>query len=138
MAAKYDVRYERDESGWWVASVPAVQGCHTQGRTIEEARRRIRQALSLFVDNAKGAKLVDDVQMPKPARSAVCEYMAAQKKAESEKANAAKKARRAVKMLAGGKLNLSRRDAGEVLGMSHARVQQLLDTSNDVPRRRKR
>jgi len=38
----YRVTYERDESGWWVASVHGVRGCHTQGRrTVDEARRRI-------------------------------------------------------------------------------------------------
>src|ERR1700716_316638 len=30
----YRVAYERDESGWWVASVRGVRGCHTQGRTV--------------------------------------------------------------------------------------------------------
>jgi predicted RNase H-like HicB family nuclease len=51
----YEVNYQRDEMGWWVASVPTVQGCHTQGRTIEETRRRIREALSLFVEDAERA-----------------------------------------------------------------------------------
>ena len=41
----YRVAYERDESGWWVASVRGVRGCHTQGRTVDEARRRIREAV---------------------------------------------------------------------------------------------
>ena len=42
--------YERDESGWWAATVRGVRVCHTQGRTVDEARRRIREALELFVD----------------------------------------------------------------------------------------
>src|ERR1041385_8959781 len=54
----YHVTYERDESGWWVASVREVRGCHTQGRTVDEARRRIRKALELFVDDVRSAKLV--------------------------------------------------------------------------------
>ena len=49
----YRVSYERDELGWWVASVRGVRGCHTQGRTVDEARRRIREALELFVDDAR-------------------------------------------------------------------------------------
>lgn len=49
---RYRVTYERDESGWWVASVSGVRGCHTQGRTVDEARRRIKEALELFVDDA--------------------------------------------------------------------------------------
>ena len=51
---RYRVAYERDESGWWVASVSGVRGCHTQGRTVDEARRRIREALQSFVDDARG------------------------------------------------------------------------------------
>src|SRR6266516_2402542 len=63
----YHVVYERDESGWWVASVREVRGCHTQGRTVDEARRRVRKALELFIDDARSAKLVDNVKLPAPA-----------------------------------------------------------------------
>lgn len=64
---RYRVAYERDESGWWVASVNGVRGCHTQGRTVDEARRRIREALELFVDDARKASIVDDVRRPSAA-----------------------------------------------------------------------
>ena len=67
----YHVAYERDESGWWVASVREVRGCHTQGRTVDEARRRIRKAMNLFVDDARSAKLVDNVNLPAPASKAI-------------------------------------------------------------------
>jgi predicted RNase H-like HicB family nuclease len=60
----YQVTYERDESGWWVASVRGLRGCHTQGRTVDEARRRIIEAMELFIDNPRGAKIVDDVKLP--------------------------------------------------------------------------
>jgi predicted RNase H-like HicB family nuclease len=55
----YKIDYVRDESEWWVASIREVPGCHSQGRTIDEARRRVREALALFVDDAKSATLVD-------------------------------------------------------------------------------
>ena len=67
----YHVAYERDASGWWVASVREVRGCHTQGRTVDEARRRIREALGLFVDHARVATLVDDVKLPRTAAKAI-------------------------------------------------------------------
>ena len=51
----YRIAYERDESGWWVASVRGVRGCHTQGRTVEEARRRVIEAMELFVGDARTA-----------------------------------------------------------------------------------
>jgi len=126
----YRVRYTRDESGWWQASVPDVQGCHTQGRTIEEARRRVREALGLFIDNASDVTLKDEVQMPKRVADVVKRYRAARQRADREQQHASVTARRAVKALAGGRLHLSRRDAAEVLGISAQRVQQLLETAD--------
>jgi predicted RNase H-like HicB family nuclease len=93
------VAYERDESGRWVASVRGVRGCHTQGRTVNEARRRIRQALELFVDDARKALIVDDVKLPSDATRAIRAYAALRKKAEQEDRRAALAARRAVRVL---------------------------------------
>jgi predicted RNase H-like HicB family nuclease len=41
----YRVLYELDESGHWIATVPRVKGCHSYGRSLSEARSRIREAL---------------------------------------------------------------------------------------------
>ena len=121
----YRVTYERDESGWWVASVRGVRGCHTQGRTVDEARRRIREAMALFVPNARSAKLVDDVRLPATAEKAIRAYVALRKQADEDDRRAALAARRAVRLLQGGKLKMSARDAARVLGVSHQRVHQL-------------
>src|SRR5882672_12230855 len=59
LVTTYHVAYDRDESAWWVASVREVRGCHTQGRTLDEARRNIREAMALFVDEAQTARLVE-------------------------------------------------------------------------------
>ena len=37
-----------------VASVRELRGCHTQGRTVDEARRRIREAIGLFINDVDG------------------------------------------------------------------------------------
>ena len=60
----FRVVYERDAAGWWVASVRGVRGCHTQGRTVDEARERIAEALELFDEDARSARIVDDVRLP--------------------------------------------------------------------------
>ena len=52
-----------------MATVKEVRGCHTQGRTIDQARRRIKEALELFVDHADEAELIDDVVLPANART---------------------------------------------------------------------
>ena len=121
----YHVAYERDESGWWVASVREVRGCHTQGRTVDEAKRRIREAMEVFVDDARSAKLVDDVKLPAMAAKAIRAYATLRKRADQEDRRAALAARRAVRLLRGGKLKMSARDAARVLGVSHQRVHQL-------------
>jgi len=124
--AKYRVVFSRDESGWWQARVPQVRGCHTQGRTVEEARRRIREALSLFVEDAEGATLVDDIRMPIAAKRAVREYRALRTRVEQDEREASLAARAAVKILRSTPgLRLSLRDAAGVLGVSYQRVHQL-------------
>lgn len=51
----FQVIIEKDEDGVFVASVPSLPGCHTQGTTFEEVRKRAKQAVSLYL----GAKLDD-------------------------------------------------------------------------------
>ena len=50
---RYTVKCERDESRWWIAQVREAPGCRTQARTLAEVQERIREALSLFVDDAR-------------------------------------------------------------------------------------
>jgi predicted RNase H-like HicB family nuclease len=121
----YHVAYERDKSGWWVASVRELRGCHTQGRTVAEARRRIVEAMELFIDNPRSAKIVDDVKLPTGAAKAIRTYATLRRKADQEDRRAAIAARRAVRLLRGGRLKMSARDAARLLGLSHQRVHQL-------------
>jgi predicted RNase H-like HicB family nuclease len=47
----FSVVLEEDEDGVIVASVPELKGCHTQGRTIDEAMTRIREAIALCLED---------------------------------------------------------------------------------------
>lgn len=122
---KFTVIYERDETNWWVARVVGVRGCHTQGRTIDEARRRIRESLSLFIDSADKAELIDDVRLPREVSQRLGAYRSARARAAKEQDRARSQAKSAVRLLT-KKMRLSVRDAGTLLGLSHQRVQQLL------------
>ena len=41
--------FEQGEDGWLVASVPEVPGTHSQGRTRDEARANVLDALALML-----------------------------------------------------------------------------------------
>ena len=81
----YKVRYELDETGWWVASIDAVPGCHTQGRTIEQRESESAKRWPLLVGDkhAASAKLEDDVELPKAAKRSV--YLAFIKREEASR-----------------------------------------------------
>jgi predicted RNase H-like HicB family nuclease len=121
----YRVTYERDAGGWWVASVRGVPGCHTQGRTISQARERIREALGLFVAGADRAHLLDDVRLPADLRRLLAAQQTARARAKQQQARARAATRQTALLLTKG-LHLSVRDAAELLDLSHQRVQQLL------------
>ncbi|HET8541881.1 MAG TPA: type II toxin-antitoxin system HicB family antitoxin [Anaeromyxobacter sp.] len=127
MRTSYTVRYERDETGWWVAQVKEAPAAITQGRTIAEARRRIREALALALDDdaaAKRAKLIDDVKLPADARRALDEAREARARLATESKKAQKSTAKAVRTLLES-MHLSVRDAGDLIGISPQRVHQL-------------
>jgi predicted RNase H-like HicB family nuclease len=47
---EYDVVVERDSEGFYVASVPALPGCHTQARSLDELMERTREAIELCLE----------------------------------------------------------------------------------------
>ena len=47
---EFDVIIMEDESGGYIALVPALPGCHTQGDTIDEVLRNIREAIELYLE----------------------------------------------------------------------------------------
>lgn len=124
---RYKVVLERDESGAWLARIPAVPGCHTYGRTLEQARRRIREALSLWVDGAEDAELHEEIRLPRGVRLALERSSAARTRAERGRTEAARAMTEAARALQ--ELDLGMRDAAELLGVSHQRVQQLVRRS---------
>jgi predicted RNase H-like HicB family nuclease len=119
------VVFARDESGAWTAHVPRVRGCHTYGRTLEQARRRIREALSLWVDDADSAEFVEEIRLPAHVRNAINRSRAARRQAMRERDRAREVMKEAAETLV-QEVGLGLRDAGELLEISHQRVQQLV------------
>jgi predicted RNase H-like HicB family nuclease len=50
MTRKYTVILTEDEGGFITAEVPNLPGCVSQGKTREEARANIEEAISLWLE----------------------------------------------------------------------------------------
>ena len=131
MKKHYTVQFDRDaDSGWWVVTVPEIPGCLTQGRSLAEGRRRIREALALFIDEKLAATvdLVDDVRLPRSTGAVVKRAATVRAQLDELQAEAIKATSAAAKLLV-RKSGLSVRDAADLLGVSHQRIQQLAGAS---------
>lgn len=47
---EFHVVIERDEDGYFVASVPALPGCHTQAKSLDVLMRRVKEAIELYLE----------------------------------------------------------------------------------------
>lgn len=62
---QFKVLIEQDEDGWYIAEVPELEGCYTQGKTLEQVRERIKAVIKLVLESDKEAKK-DKIASPKP------------------------------------------------------------------------
>lgn len=49
----FDVIIEQDEDGIYVARVPEIDGCYTQGKTLQEVLERIKEAIEVCLEADK-------------------------------------------------------------------------------------
>ena len=49
----FTVLIEQDEDGVYIAKVPDIAGCYTQGKTIEQAMERIKEAIQVCLESEK-------------------------------------------------------------------------------------
>jgi predicted RNase H-like HicB family nuclease len=59
---KFAVVVEKDEDGYYVASVPELPGCHTQARTLDKLMERIKEAIEAYLE-AEGHKSKEGVEL---------------------------------------------------------------------------
>ncbi len=50
MSRQFDVVVEKDSDGFFVVSVPALAGCHTQARSLDQLMERIKEAIELCLE----------------------------------------------------------------------------------------
>jgi len=54
-ARKFTVVIERDENGFYVGTVPALRGCHTQAKNLDTLMKRMREVVELCLENERGS-----------------------------------------------------------------------------------
>ena len=47
---EFSVIIEKDEDGFFVASVPALHGCHTQAKSLDTLMKRVKEAIELCLE----------------------------------------------------------------------------------------
>lgn len=126
--------FELDGAGWLV-SIPSLGGCHTWGRSLSQARTRIREALSLHEEELDGkarqvareAVFEENVRLPAALRTEIRRTHRAREQAEAAAAELRAVQSKAVHVLSE---TFSLRDAGELLGLSHQAIKKILAASS--------
>jgi predicted RNase H-like HicB family nuclease len=116
--------YEHDaKDNVWLVHIKGLDNCHTYGRTIRRAQARIREALAALL-NREPDELVVTTQLPREVALLASEVSRARFDAARAGSKAQETTTEAARRL--DEIGLSRRDAADLLGISHQRVQQLL------------
>jgi predicted RNase H-like HicB family nuclease len=66
---KYRVTVQQDEDGVFVAAVPSLPGCISQGSTRQEALQNVQEAVQAYLDSLKK----HDEPVPPPITEEVIE-----------------------------------------------------------------
>jgi len=66
------VVFQTDEEGWEVASCPTLPGCHSQGRTREEALDNVREAIRGYLASLRE----HDIALPASSEYQIVELRA--------------------------------------------------------------
>ncbi|HVU01588.1 MAG TPA: hypothetical protein VHE30_07545 [Polyangiaceae bacterium] len=115
--SRVKVSFEQEGTGWRASAGSA----EAWGRSLSEARRKIRKALGAA---GKKAELAEDVVLPGNAQKELARYASARARAQAEIA-ALRQATRAVVSTLTQKHGISLRDASSLLGLSRERIRQL-------------
>lgn len=56
---KFPIIVEKDESGFYIVECPVFRGCYTQGKTIDEALKNIREVIELCLEEPENREILE-------------------------------------------------------------------------------
>ncbi|HCC60144.1 MAG: hypothetical protein A2402_01875 [Candidatus Staskawiczbacteria bacterium RIFOXYC1_FULL_37_43] len=56
---KFPIIVEKDEGGFYIVECPVFRGCYTQGKTIDEALRNIREVIALCLEEKENREILE-------------------------------------------------------------------------------
>jgi DNA-directed RNA polymerase specialized sigma subunit len=120
----YTAVYSREPDGAWIVYIRGHRHeIHTFARSLRTARENIRDALSLWYDDAGSATVVDRVELEPALEEELAEAEELARLHSDVSRKLAAKRRRAVRVLQ--KSGLGTRDIAELLELSQQRVSQI-------------
>ncbi len=112
--------------GWWAIAVPELKGVQSQARRLDQAEAMAREAIGLFLNvPANSVEVRIEPVLPPELQADVERARSVRGQADELQREAATATARAARQLVKG-ANLTVREAGQILGVSHQRVAQLL------------
>jgi len=120
----YTAVYSREPDGAWVVYIRGHRHeIHTFARSLRTARESIRDALSLWYDDAGSSTIVDRIELGRALREELAEAEELARLHSEVSRKLAAKRRRTVRVLQ--KSGLGTRDIAELLELSQQRVSQI-------------
>jgi hypothetical protein len=112
--------------GWWAIRVPEVRGAFSQARRLQHVERMVRDVVALALEVPPDSFDVRvEVMLPEPSQRALDRAIDLRHEAQQAMASAARATVEAVRSMV-DRDGLTIREAGQLLGLSHQRIAQLM------------
>jgi hypothetical protein len=123
---------------WWAIQIAEVRGAFSQARRLDQVERMVRDVVSLALEIPPDSFDVRvEPRLPADAQRALERASELRHEAQVALANANGATVAAAGLLVDQE-GLTMREAGQLLGLSHQRIAQLLREANSAPQRKRR
>ena len=131
----YQVECEWDATGWWVVTVPEVAGAVTQCKRLDKVRHDVGEVLELLTGKKPGTYQLD-IHTSVPGQAGELAAKALGLRAEVEQLTSLVATTTSSAVVKLSESGFSMRDIGQLVGVSHQRVDQILKTTKRASARR--